>query len=291
MLADVLLPPVIEPVPPAVASSRALAELHRLDLALFVAFEEASLRLAGSLVRHAPGGAALAACARQAADDGRHLAAFRARLEQDLTAAAGDRAAGVETDLLRLLQGQPAARPGPLAPEELAAAVVIAPFRHFLQTCTDHADAGRVVETVTLLNLVLKGLAAPLYRHEVRYWQPVDPTLAALAQTAAEHECRHVGTGLELVAGLVRADPAQRAAVLDQFDEGRQAMREVSDYYIRRFVASFAAIARRQPELFARAEVAPGRRLADTPEAEQRALVTAAVEASHEGIRDHLRDL
>src|SRR3954447_13972636 len=74
-------------LPPILSELRALGEVHRLDLALFVVFEEASLRVSGALVRRAPHEAALAFAAQQTLDEARHHELFRARL-----AATGPRA-------------------------------------------------------------------------------------------------------------------------------------------------------------------------------------------------------
>src|SRR5438874_9291737 len=75
-------------LPPILRELRPLGEVHRLDLALFVVFEEASLRVSGALVRRAPDEAALAFAAQQTLDEARHHELFRARL-----AAHGPRAA------------------------------------------------------------------------------------------------------------------------------------------------------------------------------------------------------
>src|SRR5262245_56109946 len=68
-------------LPPVLGEIRALAEVHRLDLALFVVFEEASLRVSGALVRRAPHAQALNFGAQQTLDEARHHELFRARLE------------------------------------------------------------------------------------------------------------------------------------------------------------------------------------------------------------------
>ncbi len=58
-------------------------------------------------------------------------------------------------------------------------------------------------------------------------------------------------------------------------------MREVFDHYIHEFVGLFDAVAQMHPELFADAECAPGKRIADTPYEEQVELIRASVESEH----------
>lgn len=274
-----------EAIPAAIISSRPLAEVHRLDLALFVAFEEASSRLSAALAPSLPDCAPLA---EQARDDARHHAAFRRRLALSLGATHHGRGADMETNLLRLLRGEKAPAPAPLSPDEVAQAVVIPPLRRFFQRCDATARGGSALDTVTLLNLVLKGTAAPLYAREVAYWRPVDPALADFASDAGADEARHVAHGMQLVRVAIN-DPARRASVAALFDEGRAVMREVSRYYVRKFVASFCAVARRAPEMFVGAELTPGRLLAETPEEEQATLILALIDAEHAALQRELR--
>src|SRR5438105_4586462 len=67
-------------LPDAIATEKSLAEVHRLDLSLFVVFEEVALRVSGALVRRAPDAGALAFCAQQALDEARHREIFARRL-------------------------------------------------------------------------------------------------------------------------------------------------------------------------------------------------------------------
>jgi hypothetical protein len=237
-------------LPPAIATSRALAEVHRLDLALFVIFEEAALRVSGALVRRAPTPDALAFAAQQTLDEARHHERFRARLVA--------------------VAGEPALD-----------AIVTPPLRRFLDRCYEVADAGAFVDALTLMNLVLEGMAYPLYGYEERYWQSIDPYLAGLVSAAHADETRHVAFGAHLVKTLLADDAAARARVARLCDEARRALAEVFRYYIGRFVGLFDAVARRHRALFAGAELAPGRPIAETPYAEQVAIIHASIDREH----------
>ena len=50
---------------------------------------------------------------------------------------------------------------------------------------------------------------------------------------------------------------------------------------VRKFVGLFDAVARQQPELFAGAELVPGRLIADTPYEEQVAVIHASIDTEH----------
>jgi hypothetical protein len=241
-------------LPAPLAEQRSLAEVHRLDLSLFVVFEEAALRVSGALVRRAPHPAALAFAAQQTLDEARHHEIFARRL------AASSAAWG-----------------RPVAPDE----ILIPPLRKFLDLCYEVADRGRFVEGLVLTNLVLEGMAYPLYAYEERYWSPVDPYLARLIASAFTDETRHVAFGAALVRDALAADPAARASVQRLTLDARRVMNEVFAYYVRKFVGLFDAVARRHRALFAGALFQPGRPLADTPYEEQIAGIRHSIETEH----------
>jgi len=240
-------------LPEPIARERSLAEVHRLDLSLFVVFEEAALRVSGALVRRAPDEQALMFAAQQTLDEARHHEIFARRLETS-TAAWGTRALRDE--------------------------ILIPPLRRFLDLCHEVADRGDFIEGLVLTNLVLEGMAYPLYAYEQRYWAPVDPYLARLIASAFADETRHVAFGAALVKrGL--EDEGVRARVQRLTDDARQVMGEVFAYYVRKFVGLFDAVARRHRTLFAGAVFEPGRLLVDTPYEEQIAAIRRSIEAEH----------
>lgn len=248
-----------EALPEALLGSAPLLQVHRLDLALFVVFEDVALRVSGAQVRRAPTPEALRFCAQQTLDEARHHEIFLRRAELS-RAAAG-------------LSGRPDGG--------LDEAILIPPLVRFIERCYEVADAGSFIESMTLVNLVLEGMAYPLYAYEERYWRPIDPYLADLIHGAFCDETRHVSLGAHLVDELLRDDPARRGRVAALCAEARQAMSEVFRYYVRTFVRLFDAVARRHTELFAAAEFAPGRRIADTPYEDQVAMIHQSIDQEH----------
>lgn len=244
-------------LPEVLASSRPLAEVHRLDLALIWVFEDAALRVSGALVRRAPDAASLQFSAQQTIDEAHHAEQFGARLAQ-------------AEDLAGVPRGQS------------AEAILIPPLRRFIDRCYEVADAGQFVDAMVLTNLVLEGMAYPLYSYEARYWRPIDPHLAQLIDGAFIDETRHVTFGGRIVDRLLRGDAAQRARVARLCAEARAAMAEIFTYYVKSFVGLFDAVARRHPEVFGAAEFMPGRRIVDTPYADQVAAIHHNIRAEHD---------
>lgn len=253
---DDALDEIGDAIPPLFADSRPLAEVHRLDLSLFVVFEEVSLRACGVLTRRAPSLEALNFCAQQTLDEARHHEVFRRRLERS-----------------RALAGEPVTA----APE----AILTPPLRRFLERCYEVIDGGAFVDGMVLVNLVLEGMAYPLYAYEERYWAPVDPYLARLVRSAFTDETRHVHLGARIVRELLDADATARERARRLCGEARTALAEIFQYYIRTFVSLFDAVAKRHSDLFAGAEFAPGQKIAETPYKEQVAQIQASIEREH----------
>ena len=253
---DAALADAGEALPEVILSSRPLAEVHRLDLSLFVVFEEASLRVSGALTRRAPSRDALDFCAQQTIDEARHYELFRRRYEQ-----------------ARLAAG--------LSPTEGIDAILTPPLRRFLDHCYEVADAGSFIEGLTLMNLVLEGMAFSLYAYEERYWAPVDPWLSRAVRSAFTDEARHCAFGANLVATLLQDDPARRGRVAKLCAQARTAMAEIFTYYVKKFVGVFDAVAQQHKPLFAAAECAPGHLISQTPYREQVAMIHHSIDVEH----------
>ena len=269
-------------VPEAIRTSRPLTEAHRLDLALFVVFEEASVRIAESLLRHASPGPLLDLATRQFDEDSRHLNWFNQRLDESLLIKALDPGQATEALLLRTLQGVQAPAAAPLQRANMTSAVVIPPLRRYLEQVRQAAERGDILATLVLHHLLLKDMACALAAHEEHYWRPFDPYLADLIRIVADEEGRHV----ELAACIVRKslpdDPGRRGQFSELCAGGHARLQTVFRYYVRKFVELFAVVARQQ-----------GQPAFAAPVEEQIALIEASCAARHAatrtqaGIKDH----
>lgn len=246
-------------LPPSILESRALSEVHRLDLSLFVVFEEAALRVSGSLTRNAPGLEAMNFAAQQTLDEARHREIFWKRLCISCGACG-------------------------IADPQVSEAIMIPPLRRFLDHCYEVVDRGNFVEGMTIMNLVFEGMAYPLYAYEKRYWLAVDPYLSALIHSAFADESRHVAYGATLVKSLLEGDAKRKAKVIALCRGATLVMGEVFDYYIRKFVKLFDTVARVHTDLFAAAEFAPGRLVSRTPYEEQIRTIQESIKQQHDAL-------
>ena len=248
-------------LPDSIIASPELAQVHRLDLALFTIFEEASLRVSGALTRLAPNDEALRFAAQQTLDEARHHEMFSDRLTL-------------------------ACRDADASPEEATEAILIPPLRQFVERCYEVADGGSFIDAMVLMNLVLEGMAHPLYAYEERYWMALDPYLARLVRAAFKDEARHVHQGSTLVRSLLKDDPARRARAARLCAEARTIMGDIFTYYIREFVSVFDTVAKLHPTLFADTELAPGKPVAHTLYEEQVELIHMSINDEHTRLID-----
>lgn len=256
---DMALTEMGSDIPEIIAESKPLSEVHRLDLSLFVIFEEAALRVSGALTRSAPDLDTLNFSAQQTIDEARHNEIFLNRLGDSC------KALGMEKTVIN-------------------EAIKTPPLRRFLECCDEVIDRGDFVEGLTLMNLVFEGMAYPLYAYEQRYWKPVDPYLSALIRSAFVDETRHVAYGAEITRNILKGDTDRKAKVTKLCREATLAMNEVFDYYVLKFVKMFDAVSKIHKDLFADAEFAPGCKICETPYKEQ-------VEAIHVSMNQQHGDL
>jgi hypothetical protein len=248
-----------------------LADAYRLDLALHLAFADTSRRLALALLPHAPAGAVADLLEDQTRHAARHHDAFARRLD---VALAGGRPETREVET-RMLPGRLAPAATLLPRDAAVGAVLIPPLGRYIERCEESAAVGDVLETLTRWNLVQGGMAGPLYRFKVRYWEPVHPAFAALLRQTGADAARHLTRGTDLVGLLLDDMPGRQSGLAALCGESQAALRDVFGYYVRKFVALFALARRANPQPFARVELSPGQPLAQAPPADQEAAIVA----------------
>lgn len=242
-------------VPPEIREQSMLRQVQLMDLALFLAAERTSARVAAALASHAPDDASLVFLATQALDEARHFEAFARRFDE-LGIARADRDRLVD-DLL-----SPA-------------------YRGFLDILLEAADRGDYEAGVVGLNVILEGMAFPLYDYEMRYWAPFDPGLVDVIRGAFRDECRHVGFGERAIAHRLARDPAARARVQRVATDLGRKMRDVFRDFLAAFVGFYDLAVQEHPERCRDVEIVPGRRLIDTPADEQVRWLESRIEQVH----------
>jgi hypothetical protein len=242
-------------IPEEIREQGMLRQVYLLDLALFIAAERVSTQVASGLVRLAPDEASFSFLASQTLDEARHFEAFAHRFHE--------------------LGLEPAQR------ERLAADLLSPAYRGFFDLLLEAVDKGDFEAGVVGLNVILEGMAFPLYDYEMRYWKPFDPGLVSIIEGAFRDECRHVGFGEKALAHRLAHDPGARQRVQKTADDLSRKMRDVFADFLGSFVGFYDLAIQDHPERCAGLEILPGRPLVATTAEEQVRWLESEIAAGH----------
>ncbi|MBX3469957.1 MAG: ferritin-like domain-containing protein [Planctomycetes bacterium] len=242
-------------VPDLLLKDGALRDVYMLDLALFVAAERTGVKVAAGMARLADDEATVTFLASQVLDEARHFEAFAARAAE---------------------LGVP-----PEVRDRLGLDFMPGAYRTFLDTVLATVDDGDFEAGLIGLNVILEGMAFPLYEYEMRYWAPFDPGLVEVVEGAFRDECRHVGFGEKRLAHRLARDPGARRRVQKKVDEYARLMRAAFDEFLATSVAMYDAAVREHPDLCAQVEIIPGRSLLHTSTEDQVRWLEARILQGH----------
>ncbi|MBI3722617.1 ferritin-like domain-containing protein [bacterium] len=230
-------------IPELIREQGMLRQVYLMDLALFIAAERVSTQVASALVRLAPDESSFVFLASQTLDEARHFESFANRFRE--------------------LGLAPAQR------EKLAQDLLSPAYRGFLDLLLEMTAAGDFEAVIVGLNIILEGMAFPLYDYEMRYWRPFDPALVEIINGAFKDECRHVGFGEKHLAWRLSRDPLVRARVQRRIDDLSRKMRDVFKEFLAAFVGFYDLAVQEYPERCSGVEIIPGRRLLETSAEDQ----------------------
>ncbi len=230
-------------VPGEIREQGMLRQVYLMDLALFIAAERVSTRVASGLLRLAPDESSFCFLASQTLDEARHFEAFANRFRE----------LGLEEERR----------------EKLAHDLLSPAYRAFFDLLLEAVDKGDFEAGLVGLNVILEGMAFPLYDYEMRYWRPFDPALVEIIHGAFKDECRHVGFGEKHLAWRLGRDPGVRQRVQRHVTDLSLKMRDVFAEFLATFVGFYDLAVQEYPERCESVEILPGRRLADTTADEQ----------------------
>lgn len=228
---------------PAFWDDPLVQEIHKLDIATFLTAEQESVHGISRLVSMAPDEASRLFLATQTVDEARHYEVFCRRMAD----------VGVT----------PAER------QALVARVTTRELRTFYDLIREQVDRCDVVCALAAHNIILEGMAYPIYRYEIRYWSRLDPALSRMIQGAFADEVNHVGFGETFIAEAVRTSPETRARVTRLCKDGVRLMNAVFESVIRKYVGLYQTVADRHLDLMGDIQIFPGKRIHELSEEAQ----------------------
>lgn len=218
-------------------------EIYKLDIATFLTAEEVSVSGISKLVSQAPDEASRIFLATQTLDEARHFEIFCRRLA-DFGVAPAER-------------------------NELIARVTTREMKSFYDLIREQADSGDYVGALVAHNIVLEGMAYPVYRYEIKYWSKLDPCLSRMIQSAFADEVRHVGFGEAFIANEIRRSPDVRNRVRTLTHDCNRLMTSMFEAVIHKYIGLYQEAANAHMDLMGDIPIFPGMKMADVSEEDQ----------------------
>lgn len=233
-----------------------LRKVYLLDLALFVAAERTSFKAVAGMIGIAPDEASQVQLGTQVLDECRHFEVFCHRFA-DLGIAPDER-------------------------EKLVRNYTPPALTKFFDLLLEQVDRGDFVASSVAQNIILEGMAYPVYRYEIKYWCRFDPGLSETIKGAFADESHHVGYGEKVNRILLRrASQEERERTKVLVRNFHQLMTEAFEQIIRRYVGLYQMCADQYRDLVGDVEIFPGRMLADVSEEEQTRMLLNNIQNEH----------
>lgn len=232
-----------------------LNQIYKLDIATFLTAEKLSMEGISKLVSAAPDEASQVFMATQALDEARHFEVFCRRMA-DFS----------------------------VTPEErnrLMDHVTTPQMRKLYDLIREQVDKGDYVAAMVGHNIVLEGMAYPVYRYEIKYWSRLDPGLSQIIQGAFADEVHHVSYGEALIREQLRQDVDKRNRIVALIDEFEGLMTEVFEGVIHHYVGLYQEASLAHMDVMGDIEIFPGKRMADLTEEDQVRLLLDDVRREH----------
>lgn len=232
-----------------------LNQIYKLDIATFLTAEKVSVDGISRLVSIAPDEASRVFMATQALDEARHFEVFSRRLADF----------GV----------------GPAERQGLMDRVTTKEMRNFYDLIGEQVDRKDYAAALIAHNVILEGMAYPVYRYEIKYWSRLDAGLSQMIQGAFADEVHHVSYGEAYVRSLIQGDVALRNRVDRLLKDFEQLMTGVFEAVIAHYIGLYQAAADAHMDMMGDIVIFPGKRIADLTEEEQVRMLLEEIRREH----------
>lgn len=232
-----------------------LNQIYKLDIATFLTAEKVSVDGISSLVSCAPDEGSAVFMATQAVDEARHFEVFSRRLADFGVA--------------------PAERNG------LMARVTTRQMKQFYDLIREQVDKRDYTAALIAHNVILEGMAYPVYRYEIKYWSRLDAGLSQMIQGAFADEVHHVSYGEAFTRNLLRGDVALRNRINRMLHDFEGLMTGVFEAVIDHYIGLYQAAADAHKDLMGDIVIFPGKRIADLSEEDQVRMLLAEIRKEH----------
>ncbi len=228
---------------PALWEDKLVSEIYKIDLATFLTAERISMSGISKLVSCAPDEASSVFLATQAADEARHFEIFSRRL--------------ADFDV------------GPEQRNEMMKKVTTPEMQKFYDLIAEQVDREDFAAAMLSHNIILEGMAYPVYRYESAYWSVFDPQLSAMIRGAFADEVHHVAYGEAIMRNYTAKGDKTRNTMSRLAKNFRMLMTEVFESTIDHYVGLYQLAADNYMDEIGDIQIFPSRKMRDVTEKEQ----------------------
>jgi hypothetical protein len=244
-------------VHPALWEDPLLRNVYLMDIALFIGAELTSYLAVAGMVRLAPDELTQVQLGTQVMDECRHYEVFCKRMA-DLGVTPEKRAKLVERHTTPAL-------------------------RSFYDLILEQVDKKDFYAASIAQNIILEGMAYPVYRYEIKYWSRFDAGLSRTIQGAFADEVHHVGFGEAINRDHIKKiGVEERNRIQRMTEQFHILMRDVFEEIIRHYIGLYQECANQYMDVMAEIEIFPGRKMANVSEEEQTRLLLKEIQDEHQ---------
>lgn len=239
----------------AVHEDRLVNQIYKLDIATFLTAERVSYTGIAKLLQHAPDEASQVFLATQAVDEARHYEVFCQRLAQF----------GVT----------------PQQRDQMMEDMTTKELRSFYDLIREQVDRGDFAGAMMAHNIILEGMAYPIYRYESAYWSVFDPSLTQLIRGAFADEVHHVRYGEAIISRYTKLGDESRNKMLRLATEFHQLMTEVFASSIQHYIHLYQLVTDQYMDEVGDIEIFQGKKMRDVSEKDQVYILLEQIQQEH----------
>jgi hypothetical protein len=249
-------PRIEQGVLPEVYDDGLLRQVCLIDIGTFIGAERTSFDAVAGLLRCAPDENSQIYLGTQVMDECRHFEVFCRRMADF----------GIT----------------PEQRDKLVKRYTTPAIRKFYDLVLEQVDKRDFIAGSMAQNIVMEGMAYPLYRYEIKYWSKIDPSLSQIIRGAFADEVHHVSYGEAIIKYHLRGlDPSKKSKLQTLMREFSILMTEAFEQVIKHYIGLYQECANQHMSLMSDIEIFPGRLMSSVSEEDQARLLLAEIRHEH----------
>lgn len=248
--------PTRGPILPELLSDGLMRQVCLIDIATFIGAERTSFEAVAGLLRCAPDENSKVYLGTQILDECRHYEIFCKRMADF----------GIT----------------PEKRDALVRRYTTPAIRKFYDLLLEQVDKGDFIAGSLAQNIIMEGMAYPLYRYQIKYWSRTDPSLSQMIRGAFADEAHHVTYGEAIIGHHIKGlDPGRKSRLQTLMGDFATLMTEAFDQAINHYIGLYQECANQHMDIMGDIEIFPGTKMATISEADQVRMLLNEIQQEH----------